>query len=183
MFWKMRCEGEALQAAIVRTQNVFRITTSSETDAAPSPPLPIVSIRGNGRLVRARVTDNGDGTWSSTDSICRPHCEWDENNVTLVGECKSLGANTKQMENYDPYLSADWTYTCRVGEQCLCTDNALPDPTCSIFGNPNHGITNFDSLPWAIVSLFQAISLEGWVDMMYQLMDGVSSWHVPRRSN
>merc|ERR1719478_61727 len=27
-----------------------------------------------------------------------------------------------------------------------------------------------------MVSLFQAISLEGWVDMMYQLMDGASSW-------
>ena len=29
---------------------------------------------------------------------------------------------------------------------------------------------------FGFVSLFQAISLEGWVDMMYALMDGVSMW-------
>jgi len=113
-------------------------------------------------------------TWESTDETCRPWCTWDDSTLTLNGECLSLGANTYGQENYhDP---VHWTYSCRAGQQCLCADNGLADPTCSIFGNPNHGITSFDSMPWAIVSLFQAISLEGWVDMMYQLQDGVSSW-------
>ena len=158
--------------------------------------------------------------WESTGDICRPHCTWFEKNASLNGECLSLGVNTLQKESFDETDRLQFTYTCRKGQQCLCSANGLPDPTCSIFGNPNHGITSFDSLPWAIVSLFQAssatasnlapvwrhaanacirvlrapvrvadglrayapprrvqaISLEGWVDMMYQLMDGVSTW-------
>ena len=116
-----------------------------------------------------------DGSWSSTEVICNAGCEWDEATVTLVGgTCSSLGPNTKQMESAG--VGATWTYSCRAGQECRCSDTGLADPTCSYKANPNYGITSFDSLPWAMVSLFQAISLEGWVDMMYQLMDGNSSW-------
>ena len=52
---------------------------------------------------------------------------------------------------------------------------AVASPSCDYLSNPNYGITSFDSMLWAMVSLFQAISLEGWVDMMYQLMDGTSA--------
>ena len=55
---------------------------------------------------------------------------------------------------------------------------AVDAAACDYLSNPNYGITSFDSLPWAMVSLFQAISLEGWVDMMYQLMDGYGMWVV-----
>ena len=78
---------------------------------------------------------------------------------------------------------------------CLCAPLSHPkrvSPPLTIASSPRSvhppspplpsarpdGITNFDSLPWAMVSLFQAISLEGWVDMMYQLMDGVNAWVV-----
>ena len=116
-----------------------------------------------------------DGVWTSTEQVCYAGCEWDEATVTLIGgNCSSLGGWTKQLESFGaPGL---WTYSCRAGQECRCSDSGLADPTCSYKANPNYGITSFDSLPWAMVSLFQAISLEGWVDMMYQLMDGASSW-------
>merc|ERR1712054_433494 len=98
-----------------------------------------------------------------------------EDTVELVGECVSMGALTLGEENYpggltkraaasgNPDYPEDWgmhwVYTCRAGQQCLCSSNGLPDPTCDYRANPNYGITSFDSVPWAIISLFQAISL------------------------
>jgi hypothetical protein len=35
----------------------------------------------------------------------------------------------------------------------------------------NYGVTNFDSLPFAFVTIFQMITMEGWVNIMYLLMD------------
>merc|ERR1719271_123124 len=61
-------------------------------------------------------------------------------------------------------------------EQCRCTSSGEAEPTCSYKSNPNYSVTSFDSMMWAVIALFQAISLEGWVDMMYQLMDGNSAW-------
>jgi len=110
--------------------------------------------------------------WESTGNTCDAECEWDDMTVRLVGPCQSLGNRTRQMESQaHPWR---WTYSCRPGEECRCNGNGEATPWCSYLDNPNHGITSFDSILWAMVSLFQAISLEGWVDMMYQLMDGCS---------
>ena len=54
-----------------------------------------------------------------------------------------------------------WTYTCRPDQQCLCSESLRADAGCSYTDNPNYGATSFDSYPWAMVTLFQAISLEG----------------------
>jgi hypothetical protein len=125
-----------------------------------------------GRLRHTCHADNGDGTWSSIGETCNPECTWDDTTMRLVGPCLSLGNLTRQMENkFDP---PHFTYSCRKGFECRCEYDALPNPTCSYKANPNLGITSFDSILWAMVSLFQAISLEGWVDMMYQLQDGAS---------
>jgi len=35
--------------------------------------------------------------------------------------------------------------------------------------NPNYGITSFDNLPEAMLAIFQSITLEGWVDIMYKV--------------
>ncbi|CAK9218676.1 unnamed protein product [Sphagnum troendelagicum] len=39
------------------------------------------------------------------------------------------------------------------------------------FGNPNWGATNFDNLPYAMLTIFQIISLEGWSLDMYSIAD------------
>ena len=33
--------------------------------------------------------------------------------------------------------------------------------------NPVHGTISFDSIGWAWVTLFQCVTMEGWVDVMY----------------
>ena len=42
----------------------------------------------------------------------------------------------------------------------------------------NFGYTNFDNFLNAFITIFQSITMEGWVDVMYQLMDGYSSGFV-----
>lgn len=42
--------------------------------------------------------------------------------------------------------------------------------------NPNYGFTHFDNILSAWLAIFQCISLEGWVDIMYQLQDAVSGY-------
>ena len=113
------------------------------------------------------------GEWGSTGAICNAECEWDEDTVTPILPCKSLGNTTRQLESYAPGL---YTYSCRAMQECRCEFDASASPGCEYRSNPNYGITSFDSMPWAMISLFQAISLEGWVDMMYALMDGHSAW-------
>ena len=44
------------------------------------------------------------------------------------------------------------------------------------FENPNHGITSFDNVADAWLTIFQCISLEGWTDVMYYAKDAVSPW-------
>ena len=51
---------------------------------------------------------------------------------------------------------------------------------CTRFENPNFDITSFDNILYAFLTIFQAISLEGWTDVMYQVQDAVSpyvSWY------
>lgn len=40
---------------------------------------------------------------------------------------------------------------------------------------PNDGITNFDNIGLAMLTVFQCISLEGWTDVMYNLQDGMGA--------
>lgn len=39
-----------------------------------------------------------------------------------------------------------------------------------------YNIISFDNLLWAMVSIFQMISLEGWTTVMYNLMDSNIAW-------
>lgn len=34
---------------------------------------------------------------------------------------------------------------------------------------PNYGITNFDNILFAILTVFQCITMEGWVDILYNV--------------
>lgn len=42
--------------------------------------------------------------------------------------------------------------------------------------NPNYGITHFDNILAAFLTIFQCVSLEGWTDVMYQLQDAVTTY-------
>ena len=41
--------------------------------------------------------------------------------------------------------------------------------------NPNN-VTNFDNILWAFATIFQCITLEGWVDVMYFTQDSFGAW-------
>lgn len=44
---------------------------------------------------------------------------------------------------------------------------ACPDGLyCTNYGNPNYGITSFDHILWAWLTIFQMITQEGWTDIM-----------------
>ena len=40
----------------------------------------------------------------------------------------------------------------------------------------NYGLANFDNLGYAILTIFQMITLEGWTKIMYNLMDSNLTW-------
>ena len=50
------------------------------------------------------------------------------------------------------------------------------DSYCVRHGNPNYGLTSFDNILAAFLTIFQSISLEGWTDVMYYTQDAVSPW-------
>jgi hypothetical protein len=43
-----------------------------------------------------------------------------------------------------------------------------------VFENPNNGMTNFDNIVWAWVTIFQCLTTEGWTDIMYALQVGMA---------
>lgn len=47
---------------------------------------------------------------------------------------------------------------------------------CTKHENPNFGITSFDNILWAWLTIFQCISLEGWTDIMYGIQDASTPW-------
>ncbi|KAK3256176.1 hypothetical protein CYMTET_34675, partial [Cymbomonas tetramitiformis] len=47
---------------------------------------------------------------------------------------------------------------------------------CTQVENPNYGISNFDNLAWAFLTIFQCITLEQWVDIMYWTQDATTGW-------
>ena len=88
----------------------------------------------------------------STGVTCDAECSWDPDTLQLIG-CSSLGEQTRQLEGYA--IPWRWTYSCRPGQECRCRNSGGQDPAaCTFKDNPNYGATHFDSLPWAMVSLF-----------------------------
>ena len=47
---------------------------------------------------------------------------------------------------------------------------------CIEFENPNYGFTSFDDILHSWLTIYTAISLEGWTDVMYFVQDAVSPW-------
>ncbi|PNH08113.1 Sodium channel protein type 4 subunit alpha [Tetrabaena socialis] len=50
---------------------------------------------------------------------------------------------------------------------------------CSFAGNPNYGMTSFDHILWAWLTIFQCITQESWTDVLYYTSDAVTWWVWP----
>lgn len=64
----------------------------------------------------------------------------------------------------------------------ICGDATCPDPNTNICGkllkNPNSDITNFDTVLWSLLMMFQEITLENWSINMYYVAKSVSYYTV-----
>lgn len=60
-------------------------------------------------------------------------------------------------EGESPCSKTDKGYNCQANVS-----------TCELgWSGPNHGITTFDNVLFAMVTVFQCITMEGWTDIMY----------------
>ncbi|XP_041867645.1 voltage-dependent T-type calcium channel subunit alpha-1H isoform X3 [Melanotaenia boesemani] len=73
----------------------------------------------------------------------------------LIGSPAVGGASFNNCVNWNQYYNV-----CRPGEL-----------------NPHKGAVNFDSIGYAWIAIFQVITLEGWVDIMYYVMDAHSFYN------
>ncbi|KAJ9444288.1 Voltage-dependent calcium channel type D subunit alpha-1 [Diplonema papillatum] len=75
---------------------------------------------------------------------------------------------TMEMEPQERICTADLSdslsYKCPFGYECL------------EYGNPNYGKTSFDNIGSALLTLFTALTLEGWTDLMYDVSDASSPY-------
>jgi hypothetical protein len=62
-----------------------------------------------------------------------------------------------------------------AGWACPPAASGLPG-VCTPFGNPNAGVTSFDNILWAWLTIFQVVSQEGWTDVLYATQDAVGDW-------
>ncbi|KAF0031200.1 hypothetical protein F2P81_015755, partial [Scophthalmus maximus] len=61
--------------------------------------------------------------------------------------------------------------TCPNGTQCR-----------EYWTGPNFGITNFDNILFAVLTVFQCITMEGWVEILYSTSPGAFPWLIATSS-
>ena len=76
------------------------------------------------------------------------------------------------LSGYSSSLLSEYDFT--EGESPCSTDpkkgyNCVANVSeCKLgWSGPNHGITTFDNVLFAMVTVFQCITMEGWTDIMY----------------
>ena len=111
----------------------------------------------------------GDGAfhcWSSGHAITRG-----------AGNASWCGASTDARGNWRfragaSDVAADRFHMPGAGGRALDAKKTMEFDTYS--EDFNFGMTTFNSMPQAFLTIFQCITLEGWTDVMYQLQDATS---------
>ena len=69
------------------------------------------------------------------------------------------------------------------GTSSMASWKCSGDQACLVYKNSNYGYTSFDNVWWSWLVIFQTITLETWVPIMYDLIDSVSPasviWFLP----
>ena len=60
------------------------------------------------------------------------------------------------------------------GTSSMASWKCSGDQACLVYKNSNYGYTSFDNVWWSWLVIFQTITLETWVPIMYDLIDSVS---------
>lgn len=69
-----------------------------------------------------------------------------------------------------PAAAASGVTTSAAGRSCPADPGQPLGLFCAPYGNPNSGITSFDNILWAWLTIFQLITQENWNEVLY---DGI----------
>ena len=62
---------------------------------------------------------------------------------------------------------------------CAADDGCLPGQFCGKTDeNPNYNVTNFDNILYAMLLVFQTVTMEGWTSNMIDMELAVASWTI-----
>jgi hypothetical protein len=87
--------------------------------------------------------------------------------ATAAGNSSSIGAYTWSGG------SKGGGWTCPAAPEPAAAPHGM---FCARFDNPNGGMTSFDNVVWAWLTIFQCITQEGWTDVLFWLQDALSPW-------
>ena len=87
-----------------------------------------------------------------------------------------------------PWLLSPFPFTDDIqGESPAPCGTEEPARTCPngtkcqpYWEGPNNGITQFDNILFAVLTVFQCITMEGWTDLLYNVSDANSGGGSPR---
>ena len=157
VFFIMGIVGVNLFAGLLRN----RCSTASLTPdftPAPAPGTQLLGDRPELTFAEAATLDDDPLDWSET--MCAGRTAVDTTYTVLADG----GLAVKS-----PGRGGGGGYTCPAedGRDLVCAEVAQ---------NPNGGVTSFDDIRWAWLTIFQCITLEGWTDITYLLEDAYNSW-------
>lgn len=66
----------------------------------------------------------------------------------------------EMMEDPHPCNADGKGYSCDIEEDMVCKNG---------WSGPNNGITNFDNFGFAMLTVFQCITMEGWTTVLYNV--------------
>eukprot|EP00756_Hemistasia_phaeocysticola_P066115 Hpha_TRINITY_DN9008_c0_g2::TRINITY_DN9008_c0_g2_i1::g.141968::m.141968 len=70
----------------------------------------------------------------------------------------------------------DVTRVCNPRHSVLYSYNCPWGYACGSTGNPSHGKVSFDNVGAAMLTLFTAVTMEGWSGFMYDVSDSTTQW-------
>uniref|UniRef100_A0A8C8RQM1 Calcium voltage-gated channel subunit alpha1 H n=1 Tax=Pelusios castaneus TaxID=367368 RepID=A0A8C8RQM1_9SAUR len=106
--------------------------------------------------------------------ICSSHRDNGMQKCSNIPNLKEFGMEcTLSMDSYNPDL-----YNPGFSNRTACINWNQYYNVCKPGDvNPHNGAINFDNIGYAWIAIFQVITLEGWVDIMYYVMDAHSFYN------
>ena len=77
--------------------------------------------------------------------------------LPLAGEMVTEGQKQVPCHSDDPSTAPVGAYTCNANVS-ICLEK---------WDGPNYGITNFDNIIFAMLTVFQCVTMEGWTPILY----------------
>lgn len=78
--------------------------------------------------------------------------------IIIIYKIPFLISGAESFEEPHPCSSGSSGFQCDANAGQVCEGG---------WKGPNHGITNFDNIGLACMTVFQCITLEGWTDVLY----------------